>query len=66
MSRTTARRPRCLDVRGALVALAIAAIAAAPVVAFTETIHPTKISVSADPNDDWYYVPDGGGGGGGG
>jgi hypothetical protein len=59
MSRTT--------VRAALAALAIAAVAAAPLVAFAEVTNAAKTTVSADPNDiDWYYIPDGGGGGGGG
>jgi hypothetical protein len=54
-------------VRAVLAALAIAAMAAAPVVAFAEVTHPAKNTVNADPYDyDWYYIPDGGGGGGGG
>ena len=63
MSRTTLGR--LLDIRVGLAALAIAAMAAAPVVAFTDAIQPIK-TTSADPNDDWYYLPDSGGGGGGG
>ena len=67
MSTTTARC-RALNVRAALVAPAIAAAAAAPMVAFAEAIHPAKTTVSADPGDDidYYYVPDGMGGGAGG
>lgn len=65
MSKTTTGCLRRLDARLALAALAVAAIAAAPVVAFTDAVHPTKTTVSADPNDDWYYIPDGGAGGGG-
>lgn len=65
MNRTATSRPRRLDARVALAALAIAAMAAAPVVAFTDAIQPIK-TTSGDPNDDWYYIPDSGGGGGGG
>jgi len=53
-------------VRAALAALAIAGVAAAPVVAFAEVTHAAKTTVTADPNDDWYFIPDGGAGGGGG
>jgi hypothetical protein len=68
MSRTTAGHLRCLELRVVLAALAIAATAAAPVVAFGEATHPAKTTLGADPNDDYdyYYVPDGGAGGGGG
>jgi hypothetical protein len=68
MGRTTARRPKPFDVRFALAALAIPAMAAAPAVAFTEAAHSAKTTVSADPNDnDYYYnVGDPGAGGGGG
>jgi hypothetical protein len=71
MSRTTASHPRRLDVRTAFAALAIAAIAAAPVVALAEATHPAKTTVSADPNNDdnidyTYITGDGGAGGGGG
>jgi len=62
MSRTTVGR--LLDLRVGLAALAIAAMAAAPVVAFTDAIQPIK-TTSGDPNDDWYYIPDAGAGGGG-
>jgi hypothetical protein len=55
-------------VRSVLAALAIAAMAAAPAVAFTEAIHSTKVTVSADPNDvdnsDYTWMGSGGGGGG--
>jgi len=51
MSRTTAGRPRP-HIRAALAALAIAATAAAPVVAFAEATHPAKITVSAEPNNN--------------
>ncbi|BBX62277.1 hypothetical protein MSAS_14510 [Mycobacterium saskatchewanense] len=59
---------RSIDVRVAFAALAIVAMASAPVVAFAESIHPVKTTVNADPDSDyeWYYVPEGGGGGGGG
>jgi hypothetical protein len=66
---TTASRLRPLSWRAALAALAIAATAALPAVAFAEAIHPTKTTVSADPDDNWDYTVvtgDGGGGGGGG
>jgi hypothetical protein len=68
MSRTTARRPKPLDVRFVLAALAIATMAAAPAVTFAEATHSAKTTVSADPNDnDYYYnVGDPGAGGGGG
>jgi hypothetical protein len=67
MSRITASRPRCLDVRAVLAALAIAATAAAPLVALAEATRPAKTTVSADPNDnDWWYPGDPGAGGGGG
>jgi hypothetical protein len=67
MSRTTAHRLRPPDVRAVLAALAIAAMAAAPLVAIAEATHPANTTVTADPNDvDWNYIPDGGGGGGGG
>jgi len=66
MSRTTTGRPRRLDARAALAALAIAGIAAAPMVAFAEATYTAKTTVSAEPNDDWSYIPDGGAGGGGG
>jgi hypothetical protein len=67
MRRTTANCPGLLSVRAVLAALAIAAMAAAPVVAFAEVTHPAKTTVNADPYDyDWSYIPDGGGGGGGG
>jgi len=70
MSRTTASRPRRLGARAALAALAVAAIAAPPVVALAEATHPAKTTVSADPNnqDNFDYTSitgDGGGGGGG-
>ncbi|HTY33846.1 hypothetical protein [Mycobacterium sp.] len=67
MGRTTVHRRRPPDVRFVLAALAIAGMAAAPVLAFTEAIHPANTTVSADPTDvDYNYVPDGGAGGGGG
>jgi hypothetical protein len=67
MSRTTADCPRRLGARAAFAALAIAAIAAAPVIALAEATHPASTTISAEPNDvDYQYVPDGGGGGGGG
>ena len=65
MSRTTGGRPRLLDLRAALAALAIAATAAAPVVAFAEATHPAKIAVSAEPNNDDPAIPDPSGGSGG-
>ncbi len=65
--RTTADCPRRLGARAAFAALAIAALAAAPVVAFAEATHPANTTISADPTDvDYQYIPDGGGGGGGG
>ena len=67
MSRTTAHRLRPPDVRAVLAALAIAAMAAAPLVAIAEATHPANTTVSADPNDiDYYNVGDPGAGGGGG
>jgi anti-sigma-K factor RskA len=67
MSRTTAACPRRLGARAAFAALAVAAIAAAPVIALAEATHPANTTISADPSDvDYQYVPDGGGGGGGG
>ena len=71
MSRTTARRPKPLDVRFVLAALAISTMAAAPAVTFAEATHSAKTTVSADPNDnDYYYyyynLGDPGAGGGGG
>ncbi|WP_152531198.1 hypothetical protein [Mycobacterium sp. UM_CSW] len=67
MSRTTADCPRRLGARAAFAALAIAAMAAAPVVAITEATHPAKATISADPNDiDYYNVGEAGAGGGGG
>lgn len=67
MGRTTAHRRRSPDVRVVLAALAIAGIAAAPMVAFTESLHPANATVSADPTDvDYYFVGDAGAGGGGG
>jgi len=68
MSRTTASRPGRVGVRAALAALAIAASAAAPAVAFAEDAHLAKTTVTADPNDDYYFwiTGDGGAGGGGG
>ena len=70
MRRTTADCPRSLGVRAGLAALAIAAIAAAPLAAFAEATHPATGTVNADPSgydyDDWYFMPDGGAGGGGG
>jgi hypothetical protein len=62
MSRTTGGRQRLLDVRAALAALAIAATAAAPVVAFAEATHPAKSTVSAEPNNDEPTIPDPSGG----
>jgi hypothetical protein len=65
MSRTTLGR--LLDLHVALAALAIAVMAAAPVVAFTDLIHPVKSTVNADPGDvDWHFTGDAGAGGGGG
>ena len=58
MRRTTAGRPRPLKARAALAALAIAAAAAAPGLAFVDAIHPTKTTVSADPNDNGPVIPD--------
>ncbi|WP_156764986.1 hypothetical protein [Mycobacterium sp. 1081908.1] len=67
MSRTTADCPRRLGARTAFAALAIAAMAAAPVVAIAEATHPAKATVSADPSDvDYNFVGDPGAGGGGG
>jgi len=66
MSRTTADCPRRLGARAAFAAVAIAAIAAAPVIAIAGATHPANTTISAEPNDvDYQYVPDGGGGGGG-
>ncbi len=59
MSRTTAGRSRTLNARAALAALAIAATAAVPGVAFTEAaIHSPKTTVSAEPNDNAPAIPD--------
>lgn len=67
MSRTTADYRRRLGVRTAFAALAIAAMAAAPVVALAEAMHPANTTVSADPSDvDYNFVGDPGAGGGGG
>jgi hypothetical protein len=66
---TTASRLKPLNWRATLAALAIAAAAAVPAVAFAEAIHPTKTTMSADPDDNWDYTimtADGGAGGGGG
>ena len=67
MSRKTADCRRRLGVRAAFAALAIAAMAAAPVVAIAEATHPANTTVSADPSDvDYYNVGESGAGGGGG
>ncbi len=67
MSTTTSDCRRRLGVRTAFAALAIAAMAAAPVVALAEAMHPANTTVSADPNDiDYNFAGDPGGGGGGG
>ena len=67
MSRTPADCRRHLGVRAAFTALAIAALAAAPVVAIAEATHPANATVSADPSDvDYNFVGDPGAGGGGG
>jgi hypothetical protein len=53
------------DVRAVLAAIAIAAMAAAPLVAFADATHPSNATVGADPNDVvWTHIPDGVGGGG--
>jgi hypothetical protein len=63
MTRTGADRPRPLDVRTALAALAVAAAVAAPVVALNEIIPPPATMVTAEPNDP--AVPDPADGSGG-
>jgi hypothetical protein len=60
MRRITAAHLRPVNARTALAALAIAATAAAPVVAFAETIPLPKTTVSADPNDPPIPDPSGG------
>jgi len=51
MRKPTAGCPRSLNARAAFAALAIAAAAAAPAVVFAAAIHPTDVTVIADPND---------------
>lgn len=62
MTRTGADRPRPLDIRVVLAALAIAAVAA-PVVALNEIIPPPAAMVTAEPNDPAVPDPSGGSGG---
>jgi hypothetical protein len=70
--RTTTASCRRFDVRAALAAVALAAMAAAPLVAFAEATHSAKTTVSADPSGDYVdnfdytsITGDAGGGGGG-
>src|SRR2546423_128526 len=66
MSRTTADCPRRLRARAAFAAVALAAIAAAPVIALARATHPANTTITAPPQDVHYpYAPHGGGGGGG-
>jgi hypothetical protein len=62
MIKTSARRPRPLDVRTALAALAITAAIAAPVVAFNELVPPPAAMVTAEPTDPAVPDPSGGSG----
>lgn len=62
MTRTGADRPRPLEIRVVLAALAIAAAVAAPVVALNEIIPPPAAMVTAEPNDAAVPDPSGGSG----
>jgi hypothetical protein len=67
MSGRTADCPRRLGARAIFAALAIAALAAAPVVTLTEATQSAKTTIGADPSDvDYYNVGEAGAGGGGG
>jgi hypothetical protein len=63
MIRTSAGRPRPLDLRTVLLALAIGAAVAAPVVALNEIVPPPAAMVTAEPNDPAVPDPSGGSGG---
>jgi hypothetical protein len=63
MIRRSAGRPRPLDLRTVLIALAVAAAVAAPVVAFNEIIPSPSTPVTAEPNDPAAPDPSGGPGG---